>query len=69
MEASQPAYRAGPVGETVFKKNKSSKTWGDKTFRNKGARLWNNLPKSIKNITKIKKFTASLKEFKIAKYK
>ena len=48
---------------------KSSKTWGDKTFRNKGARLWNNLPKSIKNITKIKKFTASLKEFKIAKYK
>ena len=38
---------------------KPSKIWGDKTFTNKGAQLWNTLHKSIKNIIKIQQFTAS----------
>ena len=33
---------------------KSRKIWQDRTFRNKGARLWNNLPKSIKKHNKNK---------------
>ena len=49
----------------IFRVNK---TWGDKMIRNKGARLWNELPSPIKDISNPYTFAKKLKEVLIDKY-
>ncbi len=45
-----------------YKIHKTNKKWGDKMIRNKGDRLWNALPSSLKNIKNPFKFGKILKK-------
>ena len=47
---------------------KAKKAWGNKMMRNKGARLWNALPSSLKSIQNPKKFAVKLKKSIIDQY-
>ena len=47
---------------------KANKTWGNKMMRNKGARLWNALPFSLKSIQNPTKFAIKLKKSMIDQY-
>ena len=51
-----------------YKIHRTNKRWGERMLLNKGARLWNELPESLKDVNKTSTFTKRLKRYFIARY-
>ena len=51
-----------------YKIHRTNKRWGERMLLNKGARLWNELPESLKDVNKTSTFTKRLKRYFISRY-
>ena len=68
FETNESKYKYETRQRKDYKLCRTRKHWGDQMLKNKGARLWNNLPDNIKHINNLKIFSDEIKNLKILKY-
>ena len=61
-------HRYDTLQSKHYQIHKAKKKWGNRMIRNKGARLWNALPLSLRSIHKQKIFANKLKKYITDKY-
>ena len=68
FETNEDKYKYETRQRKNYKLCRARKHWGDQTLKNKGARLWNNLPDNIKHINNVKVFSDEIKNLKLLQY-
>ena len=64
FETNEGKYKYETRQRKDYKLCRTRKHWGDQMLKNKGARLWNNLPDNITHINNVKIFSDEIKILK-----